>query len=87
MGDQYVSLHHDPDTLPVQVGVHSVYPLARSEAPNLWYPCLLDSPWWQHLSHASSQVRLQCIETRAVADCYLPNHRKCLLLFQMAQQT
>jgi hypothetical protein len=56
MGDQYVFLQHDPHILPVQVGVHSVRPLARPEAPNLWFPCLPDSPWWQHLSHVSSQV-------------------------------
>lgn len=51
MGDQYLSLRHDPGNLLGQVGVHSVRPSARPDMANLCGPYFPDSLWWQYLAY------------------------------------
>jgi hypothetical protein len=65
----------------VQVEAHPVRPMAKSEEPNLWDPCLPDSLLWQCPANPFSQVRFKSIGTLVVAKCH--PHRKRLLLFQM----
>ena len=80
MRDKYLSLLGS--NLLVQVEEHpdSVQPMARSEEPNLWGPCLPDSLLWQYPANVFSQVRFKRSEALAVTECH--PHRKHLL-FQM----
>ncbi|KAH9166495.1 hypothetical protein EDB89DRAFT_1910634 [Lactarius sanguifluus] len=55
MGDQYPILSKGPGNLLIQTEGHPTGVTARSEAPNLWDPCLPDLLCWQYLAHIFSQ--------------------------------